>query len=83
MTEQQINGRIDQTIGRVQNAAGAIAGDLKTQAQGKARELRGQAEAAYGDTAQALVQLASKRPLSAVGAALGIGVIIGLFLSRN
>ena len=83
MTNQQTNGGVDQVVGRLQNAAGALASDLRTQTSGRARELKGQAESLYGDTAAAAVELASKRPLSALGAALGVGVIIGLFLARN
>ena len=83
MTEQQVNGAVDQAIGRLQNAAGALASDLKTQAGGKVRELRGLAESRYGDAAATAAELAGKRPLSVLGAALGVGVIIGLFLARN
>jgi uncharacterized protein YjbJ (UPF0337 family) len=83
MSEQQINGGIEEGKGRLKNAAGAMMGDLKTQASGKAQELRGQAESLYGEALDKLTVLAQERPAAALAGALGIGVIIGLFLARN
>lgn len=83
MSEQHINGGMDEAKGRLKDAAGALMGDLKTQASGKAQALRGQAENLYGDAIDKLSALAQERPAAALAGALGIGVIIGLFLARN
>lgn len=83
MNERQLNGGIEEGKGRLKDAAGALMGDLKTQASGKAQVLRGQAETLYGDAIDRLSTLAAERPAAALAGALGIGVIIGLILARN
>jgi uncharacterized protein YjbJ (UPF0337 family) len=83
MSEQQVNGAIEQGKGRLKEAVGALTGDLKTQAAGKAEELRGQAEALYGDAVDKLSAFAQERPAAALASALGLGIVIGLFLGRN
>lgn len=82
MEEQQVNGTLDQGVGRVKEAAGALFGDLRTQASGRAQQIRGQAETFYGDAMEKLTSVTSERPAIALGAALGLGVVIGLLLSR-
>jgi uncharacterized protein YjbJ (UPF0337 family) len=83
MSEQQVNGGMDQAKGRLKNAAGALMGDLRTQASGKAQELRGQAEVLYGDAVEKYSNFAADRPVAALAGALGIGVVIGLLLARS
>lgn len=82
MEEQQVNGGINQGVGRVKEAAGALLGDLKTEAQGRAQQMRGQAESLYGDTMERITSVTSERPAVALGTALGIGVVIGILLAR-
>jgi uncharacterized protein YjbJ (UPF0337 family) len=83
MSEQQVNGGIEQAKGRLKSAAGALMGDMKLQASGRADQLRGQAESLYGDAIEKLSNLAAERPAAALAGALGIGVVIGLLLARN
>lgn len=82
MDEQQVNGGINQGVGRVKEAAGALLGDLKIEAQGRAQQVRGQAESLYGDAVERITTVASEKPAVALGAALGLGVIIGILLAR-
>lgn len=82
MDEQQVNGGVNQGVGRVKEAAGALFGDLKTEAQGRAQQIRGQAESLYGDAMERVTTIASEKPAVALGTALGIGVIIGILLAR-
>ena len=82
LQQQQVNGGVNQGVGRVKEAAGALIGDLKIEAQGRAQQLRGQAESLYGDTMERLNTVTSERPAVALGTALGIGVIIGILLAR-
>ena len=83
MNEQQLNGGADQVGGRIKNAAGAIAGSIKTQASGKAQEVRGQAESLYGDSMKQILEMTAERPLAALGAAVGVGLVLGLLLGRS
>ncbi len=82
MDEQQVNGGLNQGAGRVKEAAGALLGDLKIEAQGRAQQIRGQAESLYGDTMERITTATTERPAIALGTALGIGVIIGILLAR-
>ncbi len=83
MNEQQINGALEQGKGRIKEAAGALAGDLKTKASGAAQQLRGRAESLYGDAMDRATGLAHERPVAAIAAALGLGLLIGLLLARE
>ena len=83
MTENQFNGGLEEGKGRLKDAAGALMGDLKTQASGKAQQLRGRAESLYGDAIERISDLAAERPAAALAGALGIGVVIGLLLARS
>ncbi len=80
--QQQLNGGINQGVGRMKEAAGALFGDLKTEASGRAQQIRGQAESLYGDAMERLNSVTTERPAVALGAALGIGVIIGILLAK-
>ncbi len=82
MDEQQVNGGVNQGVGKVKEAAGALLGDLKIEAQGRAQQIRGQAESLYGDTVERITTATHERPAVALGTALGIGVIIGILLAR-
>jgi uncharacterized protein YjbJ (UPF0337 family) len=82
MDEQQLNGGINQGVGRMKEAAGALFGDLRIEAQGRAQQLRGQAESLYGDAMERLNTVTTERPAIALGTALGIGVIIGILLAK-
>ncbi len=82
MEEQQISGGLNQGVGRVKEAAGALFGDLRTEAQGRAQQLRGQAQSVYGDALDQITSMTSEKPAIALGAALGLGLIIGLILAR-
>jgi uncharacterized protein YjbJ (UPF0337 family) len=83
MDEQQVNGGFNQAAGRVQDAAGALAGDMKQQAAGKMRALKGQAQSLYGDVVDNLEHAATDNPLAALGAALGVGLALGLLIGRR
>lgn len=80
--QQQVNGGVNQGVGRVKEAAGALLGDLRMEAQGRAQQLRGQAESIYGEAMERITTVTNDRPAMALGTALGIGVIIGILLAR-
>lgn len=48
MTDDRIGGKVREGLGRLQDAAGSLTGDARTQARGKANEVAGSAQAAYG-----------------------------------
>ena len=83
MNQEQIDGGLEQGKGRLKDAAGALLGDLKLQDSGKADQLRGQAQSLYGELIDRLGGLASGRPAAALAGAFGLGLALGLILSRD
>jgi uncharacterized protein YjbJ (UPF0337 family) len=53
MNEDQIEGGVNKVVGKVQQAAGDIMGDTKTQAEGMAREAAGSAQQGIGAVQEA------------------------------
>lgn len=47
--EDKVNGTKDQAAGKVKEVAGKVTGDEKTEAEGKAQGLMGDAKKAFGD----------------------------------
>jgi ElaB/YqjD/DUF883 family membrane-anchored ribosome-binding protein len=87
--EIQAQGAANTTAGKVQDAIGALKGDLRMQAEGKLRQVRGAAQQAYGKVSgQAEVtrsqadEFIRTRPYEAVAVAAGVGLLIGLLVRR-
>ena len=83
MDEHRIRGGVKEAAGRVQNAAGGLLGDTRTQINGKFREVAGQAESAYGEALDSIESIILERPLPTLGVALGVGFLVGLLLSAR
>jgi uncharacterized protein YjbJ (UPF0337 family) len=62
MADQRIDGAFDQAIGKAKNGLGSVTGDAKMQIEGAAKEMGGQAKAAYGRIIDGLDGLADKAP---------------------
>lgn len=87
--ETRAEGMANTTAGKVQDAIGALRGDLRMQAEGKIRQVRGAAQQAYGKVSEQAVVTRSQadefirnKPYEAVGIAAGIGLIVGLLIRR-
>ena len=80
--ENRVEGTIKSATGKVQDAAGGLFGDTDTQAQGKANQFSGDAQAYYGEALDTLRDVAADRPLVALATAAGAGLVIGLLLGR-
>ena len=50
MNKDQIEGRIDQSMGKVKEAAGKLVGNEKLQAEGLSEQAKGKVQTVYGDT---------------------------------
>jgi uncharacterized protein YjbJ (UPF0337 family) len=94
MDENRIEGAVKEGIGRVQDAYGGAAGDLRAQTRGKAKELVGSAQNLYGraadqardavgqmgDQARDLVDTAKMKIGEQPYAAVGVAAVAGLLL---
>lgn len=94
MDEDRIKGSITDLGGKMKDVYGDIAGDARTQAQGKADQVSGHVQNAYGsakDTAREAAgtmekQLGSfvkERPMVAVLAAAGLGYVLSRLTHRR
>ena len=83
MDVNEVQGGIKQAAGKLQSAVGDLAGDARTQATGSARQAAGWAQKAYGQTADEMRDFASGNPLAALLTAAGVGLVVGMFLSRR
>jgi uncharacterized protein YjbJ (UPF0337 family) len=80
MNTNQLDGTLKDAAGKVQDAVGGLTGDLDLQAEGKARQLAGKAQAKYGDSVEQIAQTARNNPLGALVLAVGIGFLLGRLL---
>jgi uncharacterized protein YjbJ (UPF0337 family) len=87
MDKDRIAGSAKDFGGKVEGAAGSMAGDAKTQASGLAREVEGlvqnlysQAEEAFGNSAVA--KKVEDNPLGALLVAGGIGFALAMLMTR-
>jgi len=90
MDENQVGGAVQQTVGKVQGAAGDLLGDTKTQAEGAAREIAGKAQEAYGQAkevahsaAQQVGRGMDQQPVIALLVAGVIGYALGVLTVRR
>lgn len=77
MNENQVDGTVNKVAGRIQDAAGALIGDVEQQARGKARAAAGEVQAETGDVVERLRCWAADRPLSAVVITAGVAFALG------
>ncbi|MGF6571154.1 Uncharacterized conserved protein YjbJ, UPF0337 family [Paraburkholderia fungorum] len=80
MNTNQLDGTLKDAAGKVQDAVGGLTGDLDLQAEGKARQLAGKAQAKYGDSVEQIAQTARNNPLGALVIAVGVGFLLGRLL---
>jgi len=90
MNEHHVTGALHEVGGRVQSAAGALAGDLADGLQGKAREARTRLEGAYGDAVDAVNQAGQSlgrtvqaNPMITVLVAVAAGYLLGRWAHRD
>ncbi len=83
MDENRFEGAARNIGGKVQDAVGGLTGDAATQARGKINQAAGQAQQAYGAAVDDLKEFTSNQPMTALLAAMGIGVVLGFILGRN
>ncbi len=69
--------------GKLQDAVGGLTGDASTQMRGKVNQAAGQAQNIYRQVADRVKNFASERPIGALLAAGGVGVMLGLLLARR
>jgi uncharacterized protein YjbJ (UPF0337 family) len=83
MDENRIEGGARNLGGKIQDAVGAVTGDMQTQVRGQANRAAGAAQNAFGQAVDGVKDFASDQPVTALLSALGIGVIIGMLLGRS
>lgn len=88
MDENRVSGTAKNIGGKIEEGAGALMGDAKTQIQGKLNQVSGTAQDLYGQAADATRETATgvekwlratieTQPYTAAAVALGIGWLLG------
>jgi uncharacterized protein YjbJ (UPF0337 family) len=87
MTDDRIMGAVKNGLGRVEDAAGGLTGDLRTQARGKIDQAAGAVQEKFGkareqaqDIYGEVEDFAKAQPFTALAVTLGVGVVLGLLL---
>ena len=93
MDEDRIKGAATNVGGKVKDAAGGLLGDSKTQAEGKADQVSGELQNAYGSAKDAVREgadtlgmqvdsLMKERPMVALLGAVGVGYVLARLMHR-
>ena len=93
MDEDRIKGSASDIGGKVKDAAGGLLGDNKLQAEGKADQVSGQLQNAYGSAKDAVSEgvdtlgtqvdsLLKERPMVALLGAVGVGYVLARLMHR-
>ncbi len=93
MDEDRIKGSASDIGGKVKDAAGDLLGDNKMQAEGKADQVSGQLQNAYGSAKDTLREgadtigeqvdsLLKDRPMVALLGAVGVGYVLARLMHR-
>ncbi|MEH3087867.1 MAG: CsbD family protein [Xylophilus ampelinus] len=80
---EKTEGTIQNIAGRVQDAFGAATGDTGSQLKGKARQVAGDAQSAYGDVLNQVRESAVANPLATVATVAGVAFVLGAIWSRR
>ena len=94
MDQDRMKGAATNVGGKVKDAVGGMLGDSKTQAEGKADQLGGQLQNAYGSAKDEVREIADtagtqldefikERPMAALLAAAGVGYVLSFLLHRR
>lgn len=93
MDEDRVKGSASDIGGKVKDAAGGLLGDNKMQAEGKADQVSGQLQNAYGSAKDTLREgadtlgeqvdsLLKERPMVALLGAVGVGYVLARLMHR-
>jgi len=93
MDEDRIKGAATNVGGKVKDAAGGLLGDSKTQAEGKADQVSGELQNAYGSAKDAVREgadtlgtqvdsLMKEQPMLALLGAVGVGYVLARLMHR-
>lgn len=80
--ENRVEGTVKSATGKLQDAAGGVLGDNEMQGEGKFNQAAGDAQAYYGEALDTLRDVTADRPIVALAAAAGAGLVLGLLLGR-
>ena len=83
MNADQLEGTVRNFAGKAQEAVGDAVGDAPTRIRGKINEGAGKAQEFYGQAVDEVAAIAAERPLGAMAAAAGVGLILGFLLARR
>ena len=83
METEKTAGMVREVAGGAQEAVGEMLGDASMQLSGKAKELCGKSQQLMADAAIVAREAMAEKPLAVLGAAAGIGFVLGALWAWN
>jgi len=83
MTDHEFEGAARSVAGKIQGAAGALAGDPAQEAKGKMREMAGNIQAKAGEVLNDARDLGASSPVGTVLVAGAVGFVLGALFARR
>jgi uncharacterized protein YjbJ (UPF0337 family) len=83
MNSERVEGTAKKGMGVLEEKIGDLVGDAKTQASGQARQIVGGLEATVGQVIDEVRDFTAEKPVAALLAAGGIGLILGMLMARR
>jgi uncharacterized protein YjbJ (UPF0337 family) len=80
--ENEIKGAAREFGGRMQDALGGLAGDTKTQAEGKWNQAAGQAQRSFGNALDDVIDSVKDKPLAALATVAGVAFLAGWLMRK-
>jgi uncharacterized protein YjbJ (UPF0337 family) len=83
MDENRVAGAARNVAGKAEEAVGSLAGDKATEVRGAARQAVGEMQNLYGNAVDSVRTYTNEAPVTALLIAGGIGMALGILLSRR
>lgn len=83
MNSDQIKGTVDKVAGTVKQGLGDMTDNEQMELEGAARRVAGKARDGFGDAVDGARDYTERKPLGALGIAVGAGVLVGLLLASR
>ena len=80
--ENEVKGAAREFGGRVQDAIGGLAGDAKTQAEGKWNQAAGRAQRSFGSAIDDVIGGVQDKPIAALAAVAGVAFLAGWLMRK-
>jgi uncharacterized protein YjbJ (UPF0337 family) len=83
MNKHEVEGTARHVDGRIEDAAGVLAGDSEHQLKGKVQQFAGAAQAKAGGFLEHALEMAAEKPIGTLLIAAGVAFLLGMLFARR